>query len=84
LWEPDWVRLRPYLAAGGVGKIGIVDDGGFKQSERQIIHSTSDVAAQGEFSRSQNAGIKSRCGGQNYYERLTAENALSIVSNTIK
>ena len=72
-----------YLAAGGVGTIGIVDGDVVDLSnlQRQIIHSTLDVGTPKVNSaaakiRALNPDVDVRT----YQERLTSENALAILS----
>lgn len=72
-----------YLAAGGVGTIGIVDgdDVDLSNLQRQVIHSTSDIGQPKVYSaaakmRAINPDVQVRT----YHLRLTAENALEIVS----
>jgi len=73
--------LALYLAAAGVGKLGIVDFDvvDFTNLQRQVIHSTSDVG------RSKLASARETIQGINpnvevvtYETRLTSENALDI------
>lgn len=70
-----------YLAAAGVGNIGIIDDDVVEQSnlQRQILHSTGDlnrrkVESAKEKIEALNPDVKVTI----YDERLTAENAKSI------
>lgn len=72
-----------YLAAAGVGKIGIVDFDRVELSnlQRQIIHTNSDVGVL----KAQSAAAKLRAINpdvtvQTYTERLSAENAAEIIS----
>jgi len=75
--------LLMYLAAAGVGKIGIIDDDrvSVDNLQRQIAYKTSDVGAL----KAERAAML--CGSLNPHVsveampfRLTAENALSIIS----
>ena len=52
-----------YLAAAGVGTLGVVDDDTVSLSnlQRQIIHTTPDIGVQGRERRGQNPGAQSAC-----------------------
>lgn len=75
--------LAQYLAAAGVGTIGIIDDDEVEESnlQRQVIHSTRDigrpkVASAKDSIRQINPLVKV----ETYNFRLTAENAAEIIS----
>lgn len=73
-----------YLAAGGIGTIGIADGDVVDLSnlQRQVIHSTPDVGKPKVFSaaakmRALNPDVDVRT----YHERITSENVLAIISD---
>src|SRR5256712_921887 len=73
--------LALYLAAAGVGKLGIVDFDvvDFTNLQRQGIHSTSDVGRSKLASaRETIQGINPNVEVATYATRLTSENALDI------
>src|ERR1044072_6440605 len=75
--------LLMYLAAAGVGTLGVIDDDVVSLSnlQRQIIHSTPDVgrledeSAAGEISR-----LNPHVSVETHATRLTAANALGLMS----
>lgn len=76
--------LALYLAASGVGRIGIVDFDVVEESnlQRQVLHGTSDVGRKKTDSAKErllalNAFIKVEV----FEEKMTAENAAEIISN---
>ena len=76
--------LLMYLAAAGVGKIGVIDDDRVSLSnlQRQIIHNTPSVGISKVLSASR--AIESINPDVNtviYEKRLTAENAIDIISD---
>jgi molybdopterin/thiamine biosynthesis adenylyltransferase/rhodanese-related sulfurtransferase len=73
--------LALYLAAAGVGTLGIVDFDVVDESnlQRQIIHGTSDVGRpKMESARDQITDINPNVRVETYEEALTSENALDI------
>lgn len=73
-----------YLAAAGVGTLGIIDDDhvSLDNLQRQVIHDTEHVGALKTQSAAEaieklNPHVKTKL----HSERLTAENALEIISN---
>jgi len=73
-----------YLAAAGVGRIGIIDDDDVELSnlQRQIIHSTADLGrpkavSAKEYVEALNPDVKVDL----HHGRLTAENVMDIISN---
>jgi molybdopterin/thiamine biosynthesis adenylyltransferase/rhodanese-related sulfurtransferase/molybdopterin converting factor small subunit len=75
--------LALYLAAAGVGRIGIVDFDtvDFTNLQRQIIHSTSNVGRPKlESARERIAEINPHVQVDTYETALTSENALQILS----
>src|SRR5436190_21004762 len=71
-----------YLAAAGIGKIGIVDFDtvDFSNLQRQIIHGTADVGRpKGESARETIQGIDPNVEVLLYNERLTSANAFEIL-----
>jgi molybdopterin/thiamine biosynthesis adenylyltransferase len=72
-----------YLAAAGVGTIGIVDDDrvGLSNLQRQIAHATGDVGRRKTDSAAERIrAINPNVDVRTHPERLTAENALEIVA----
>lgn len=70
-----------YLAAAGVGTIGIIDDDvvSISNLQRQIIHFTSDVDRPKVVSaREKLVAINPECRVVTYQERLTASNVMEI------
>lgn len=73
-----------YLAAAGVGTIGVVDDDTVSLSnlQRQVIHATADVGrAKTESARARLAEINPHVIVRAHPERLTAVNALSLLAD---
>jgi molybdopterin/thiamine biosynthesis adenylyltransferase len=71
-----------YLAAGGVGRIGVVDSDSVELSnlQRQILHGTSDVGRRKVVSAQETVReLNPDCQMQVYDERLDAENARDII-----
>lgn len=76
--------LALYLAAAGIGKIGIVDFDVVDESnlQRQIIHSTSDVGkSKLESARASIEGINPNVIVETYPVRLSSENALDLMKD---
>jgi adenylyltransferase/sulfurtransferase len=74
--------IAMYLAAAGIGKLGIVDFDAvdFSNLQRQIIHSTEDVGRlKSESARETIKGINPNVDVVLYNTRLTSENALEII-----
>jgi adenylyltransferase/sulfurtransferase len=72
-----------YLAAAGVGRLGIIDDDQVSLSnlQRQVIFSTGDVGApKAERAAETIARLNPHVALEIYNERLTAENALDLIS----
>jgi molybdopterin/thiamine biosynthesis adenylyltransferase len=70
-----------YLAAAGVGTVGVVDDDTVSLSnlQRQVIHATADVGrAKTDSARARLAEINPHVAVRTHQERLTAANALSL------
>jgi molybdopterin/thiamine biosynthesis adenylyltransferase len=73
-----------YLAAAGVGTIGVVDDDKVSLSnlQRQVIHATSDVGrAKTDSARARIAEINPHVAVRMHNERLTAANALALLAD---
>src|SRR3990172_2565374 len=73
-----------YLAAAGVGTIGIIDGDAVDLSNlhRQILHHTADLSQPKVFSaRDKMLAINPDVKVVTYYERLTVQNALSILND---
>ena len=73
-----------YLAAAGVGKIGIIDFDTVDESnlQRQIIHSTSWLGKpKADSAKSRIKELNPYCDVQVYNEALTSDNALDIIKN---
>jgi molybdopterin/thiamine biosynthesis adenylyltransferase/rhodanese-related sulfurtransferase len=74
--------IAMYLAAAGIGKLGIVDFDAvdFSNLQRQIIHSTEDVGRlKSESARETIKGINPNVDVVLHNIRLTSENALEII-----
>lgn len=74
-----------YLAAAGVGRIGMVDFDvmDFTNLQRQIIYSTEDVGRPKlQAAEERLKGINPHLQIDTFEERLTSENALRILGNT--
>ncbi len=74
--------IAMYLAAAGIGRIGIVDFDtvDFSNLQRQIIHGTDDVGrSKAESARETIKSINPTCDVALYNTRLTGENALEII-----
>src|SRR5258708_39443959 len=72
-----------YLAAAGIGRIGIVDFDtvDFSNLQRQIIHGTEDVGrSKAESARETIKSINPTCDVVLYNTRLSSENALEIIA----
>jgi len=72
-----------YLAAAGVGTLGVVDDDAVSLSnlQRQVIFSTSDIgAAKAERAAAAIARLNPHVQVETHNERLTAANALELIS----
>jgi molybdopterin/thiamine biosynthesis adenylyltransferase/rhodanese-related sulfurtransferase len=75
--------IAMYLAAAGVGKIGIVDFDvvDFSNLQRQIIHGTGDVGRpKAESARDTIKSINPTCEVVIHNTRLSSENALEIIA----
>jgi adenylyltransferase/sulfurtransferase len=75
--------LLLYLAAAGVGTLGVIDDDVVDLSnlQRQVLHGQSDIGtAKVESARRRLAGINPEVSVEVHRERLSAANALDIVS----
>jgi adenylyltransferase/sulfurtransferase len=75
--------IAMYLAAAGVGKIGIVDFDtvDFSNLQRQIIHGTEDVGRpKAESAQDTIKSINPTCEVVIHNTRLTSENALEIIA----
>ena len=76
--------LLLYLAAAGVGKIGIIDFDIVDESnlQRQIIHSTKWLnKPKIESAKERISELNPYCEVVGYYEALTSENALAIIKD---
>ncbi|MBI4209336.1 MAG: molybdopterin-synthase adenylyltransferase MoeB [Deltaproteobacteria bacterium] len=76
--------LALYLAAAGVGRIGIVDHDvvDFSNLQRQIIHREADLnRPKVESAKERINSINSDVKVETYQERLTSENAMEIFKN---
>ncbi len=76
--------LATYLAASGVGKIGIVDYDVVDESnlQRQILFSTAEIGEQkAQAAKERLLAINPLLNVEIYEETLTSENALDILSN---
>ncbi len=75
--------IAMYLAAAGIGKIGIVDFDtvDFSNLQRQIIHATADVGrSKAESARETILGINPTCAVVLHKTRLSSENAFEILA----
>ena len=75
--------IAMYLAAAGIGKIGLVDFDtvDFSNLQRQIIHSTNNVGrSKGESARETILGINPNVDVVLHNTRITSENALEILA----
>jgi len=75
--------IAMYLAAAGIGKIGIVDFDvvDFSNLQRQIIHGTEDVGRpKAESARDTIKSINPTCNVVLHNTRLSSENALEIIA----
>lgn len=73
-----------YLAAAGIGTLGLVDDDTVELSnlQRQIIHSTADLGQQKVKSARQSIeSINPDVSVHEYGQRLTSENVMEIISD---
>ena len=73
-----------YLAAAGVGTIGVVDDDTVSLSnlQRQVIHATADVGrAKTDSARARIAEINPHVAVRTHNERLKASNALALLAD---
>jgi adenylyltransferase/sulfurtransferase len=73
-----------YIAAAGVGKIGIVDDDQVELSnlQRQIVHSTEDVGKNKAISAQETLlGLNPGLEVVTYQKRVTSENILDILED---
>lgn len=73
-----------YLAAAGVGTIGVVDDDTVSLSnlQRQVIHATSAVGrAKTDSARTRIAEINPHVVVRTHNERITASNAMAMLDN---
>ncbi len=71
-----------YLAAAGVGTIGIIDDDhvSLDNLQRQIVHSTASVGREKTVSAAETlANLNPHIDVHQHTERLTADNALEII-----
>jgi len=76
--------LAMYLAAAGVGRIGIVDFDvvDFSNLQRQIAYSTADIGkSKLDAARERIIGINPNVHVETYETQLTSENALNILKN---
>jgi molybdopterin/thiamine biosynthesis adenylyltransferase len=72
-----------YLAAAGVGRLGVIDDDrvSLDNLQRQIVHDTAHVGALKTASAAETIGrLNPHVVVESYAERLTANNALAIIS----
>jgi len=72
-----------YLAAAGVGTLGIVDDDTVSLSnlQRQVIHTTADIGARKVDSAAAQVGrLNPHVAVETHALRLTADNAIDIIS----
>src|ERR1700720_2648410 len=75
--------IAMYLAAAGIGRIGIVDFDtvDFSNLQRQIIHGTSDVGRpKAQSAKETIQGINPTCDVIIHNTRLSSENALEIIA----
>ncbi len=76
--------LALYLAAAGVGRIGIVDNDvvDLTNLQRQVLHSTDSVGkSKLQSARNRLAGLNPEIRVETYETRLTSENALDILKD---
>ena len=74
--------IAMYLAAAGIGKIGIVDFDtvDFSNLQRQILHTDADVGrSKAESAKETIAGINPHCEVVIHNTRISAENALDLI-----
>ncbi|MEM7169202.1 MAG: molybdopterin-synthase adenylyltransferase MoeB [Pseudomonadota bacterium] len=74
--------LLLYLAAAGVGHLGVIDDDTVDLSnlQRQVLHDTSHIGlAKVESARRRLAEVNPEVKLSGYQERLTTENALTVI-----
>ena len=74
--------LMQYLAAAGVGTLGVIDDDVVSLSnlQRQVIHATIDIGApEGGERRGGDRAAQPACRVETHPTRLTAANALDLV-----
>jgi molybdopterin/thiamine biosynthesis adenylyltransferase/rhodanese-related sulfurtransferase len=74
--------IAMYLAAAGIGKIGIVDFDtvDYSNLQRQILHTDADVGrSKAESAKETLAGINPNCEVVLYNTRISSENALDLV-----
>jgi molybdopterin/thiamine biosynthesis adenylyltransferase len=72
-----------YLAAAGVGTLGVIDDDRVSLSnlQRQVIHATADVGrAKTESARERIAGINPHVVVRTHTERLGPDNAMALLA----
>src|ERR1700683_4617300 len=75
--------IAMYLAAAGIGKIGLVDFDtvDFSNLQRQIIHGTADVGRpKADSARDTIRSINPTCQVVLHQVRLTSENAMEIIA----
>ncbi|MBM2845756.1 MAG: UBA/THIF-type binding fold [Bacteroidetes bacterium] len=71
-----------YLAAAGVGRIGVVDSDVIDESnlQRQIIHSTGDIGRPKiESAKERIAGVNPHVQVETHHMQLTSDNALDVI-----
>lgn len=76
--------LAMYLAAAGIGSLGLVDDDVVEETnlQRQIIHGVSTIGSpKTESARSRLLDINPYCTVQTFATRLTSDNALALFSS---
>lgn len=76
--------LALYLAAAGIGKLGLIDFDVVEESnlQRQVIHSTAGIGQpKVESARERVLGINPRLDVQIYDDKLSSENAMDIIKN---
>ncbi len=74
--------IAMYLAAAGVGKIGIVDFDtvDYSNLQRQILHTDADVGrSKAESAKETINGINPNCKVELYNTRISSENALDLI-----
>ncbi len=74
--------IQMYLAAAGIGKLGIVDFDvvDYSNLQRQILHTDADVGRpKTESARETIRGINPNCQVEVYNTRITTENALALI-----